>query len=109
VHRVNLKSDRGAGLEVFEVLGYSNGEDPGIWQGGGAEGAGEGGREGADQERPFGPAGRMVPILASPVVAYLNNRDAARRGAAVRFYGPSGQTPRAAPGSGHLAPAATSP
>jgi len=82
---------------VFEVLGYSNGADTVNLAGGRDQGAGEGGREGADK-RGLAQLGRVVPILASPVVAYLNNRDLQRAGeAAVRFYGTIRQLPRRRP------------
>lgn len=97
VHRVNLKSDR-ARDEVFEVLGYSNGADT-------VNLAGRAGpkvlarvAEKVLTKRGLAQLGRMVPILASPVVAYLNNRDLQRAGeAAVRFYGTIRQLPRRRP------------
>jgi len=46
-------------------------------------------------KRGLAQIGRIVPVLASPVVAYLNNRDLQRAGeAAVRFYGTIRQLPR---------------
>ena len=97
VHRVNLKSDR-ARNEVFEVLGYSNGADT-------VNLAGRAGpkvlarvAEKVLTKRGLAQLGRIVPILASPVVAYLNNRDLQRAGeAAVRFYGTIRQLPRRRP------------
>ena len=97
VHRVNLKSDR-ARDEVFEVLGYSNGADT-------VNLAGRAGpkvlarvAEKVLTKRGLAQFGRVVPILASPVVAYLNNRDLQRAGeAAVRFYGTIRQLPRRRP------------
>ena len=97
VHRVNLKSDR-ARDEVFEVLGYSNGADT-------VNLAGRAGpkvlakvAEKVLTKRGLAQLGRVVPILASPVVAYLNNRDLQRAGeAAVRFYGTIRQLPRRRP------------
>jgi hypothetical protein len=94
VHRVNLKSDR-ARDEVFEVLGYSNGADT-------VNLAGRAGpkviarvAEKVLTKRGLAQLGRIVPVLASPVVAYLNNRDLQRAGeAAVRFYGTIRQLPR---------------
>ena len=81
VHRVNLKSDR-ARDEVFEVLGYSNGADT-------VNLAGRAGpkvlarvAEKVLTKRGLAQFGRVVPILASPVVAYLNNRDLQRAGEA---------------------------
>ena len=99
VHRVNLKSDR-ARDEVFEVLGYSNGADT-------VNLAGRAGpkvlarvAEKVLTKRGLAQLGRIVPILASPVVAYLNNRDLQRAGeAAVRFYGTIRQLPRRRPAS----------
>jgi hypothetical protein len=87
VHKVNLKSTR-ARDEVFEVLGYSNG----------ATTVNLGTRAGpkllarfaekALAKRGLAQLGRAVPVLASPVVAWLNNRDLQRAGeAALRFYG----------------------
>jgi len=87
LHKVNLKSDR-AGGEVFEVLGYSNGADT-------VNLAGRAGpkvlarvAEKVLTKRGLEQLGRIVPVLASPVVAWLNNRDLQRAGeAALRFYG----------------------
>ena len=51
-------------------------------------------------KRGLAQLGRVVPILASPVVAYLNNRDLQRAGeAAARFYGTIRQLPRRRPAS----------
>src|SRR3954469_20805919 len=94
VHRVNLKSDR-ARDEVFEVLGYSNGADT-------VNLAGRAGpkvlarvAEKLLAKRGLAQLGRVVPVLASPVVPYLNNRDLQRPGkAAIRFYGTIRQLPR---------------
>jgi len=94
VHRVNLKSDR-ARDEVFEVLGYSNGADT-------VNLAGRAGpkvlarvAEKLLTKRGLAQLGRIVPVLASPVVAYLNNRDLQRAGeAASRFYGTIRQLPK---------------
>src|SRR5881392_1939304 len=94
VHRINLKSDR-ARDEVFEVLGYSNGADT-------VNLAGRAGpkllariAEKALTKRGLAQLGRAVPVIASPVVAFLNNRDLQRAGqAAVRFYGTIRQLPR---------------
>lgn len=87
LHKVNLKSER-ARDEVFEVLGYSNGADT-------VNLAGRAGpkllariAEKALTKRGLAQLGRAVPVIASPVVAYLNNRDLQRAGeAALRFYG----------------------
>ena len=87
LHKVNLKSDRARG-EVFEVLGYSNGADT-------VNLAGRAGpkvlarvAEKVLTKRGLEQLGRIVPVLASPVVAWLNNRDLQRAGeAALRFYG----------------------
>ena len=87
LHKVNLKSQR-ARDEVFEVLGYSNGADT-------VNIAGRAGpkllariAEKALTKRGLAQLGRAVPVIASPVVAYLNNRDLQRAGeAALRFYG----------------------
>ena len=97
VHRVNLKSDR-ARDEVFEVLGYSNGADT-------VNLAGRAGpkvlarvAEKLLAKRGLAQLGRVVPVLASPIVAYLNNRDLQRAGeAAVRFYGTIRQLPKRRP------------
>ena len=94
LNRVNLKSDR-AREEVFEVLGYSNGADT-------VNLAGRAGpkivarvAEKVLTKRGLAQLGRVVPVLASPVVAYLNNRDLQRAGeAAARFYGTIRQLPR---------------
>jgi hypothetical protein len=94
LHKVNLKSDR-ARDEVLEVLGYSNGADT-------VNLAGRAGpkvvarvAEKVLTKRGLAQLGRVVPVLASPVVAYLNNRDLQRAGeAAVRFYGTIRQLPR---------------
>jgi EcsC family protein len=87
LHKVNLKSER-ARDEVFEVLGYSNGADT----------VNLGSRAGPKlvariaekmlAKRGLEQLGRAVPVLASPLVAWLNNRDIQRAGAAaLRFYG----------------------
>lgn len=99
LHKVNLKSDRARG-EVFEVLGYSNGADT-------VNLAGRAGpkvvarvAEKVLTKRGLAQLGRVVPVLASPVVAYLNNRDLQRAGeAAARFYGTIRQLPRRRPAS----------
>jgi uncharacterized protein (DUF697 family) len=99
LHKVNLKSDR-ARDEVFEVLGYSNGADT-------VNLAGRAGPkvlarvvERVLTKRGLAQLGRVVPVLASPVVAYLNNRDLQRAGqAAVRFYGTIRQLSRRPPAS----------
>ncbi len=87
LHKVNLKSER-ARDEVFEVLGYSNGADT-------VNLAGRAGpkllariAEKVLVKRGLEQFGRAIPVIASPVVAYLNNRDLQRAGeAALRFYG----------------------
>src|SRR3954466_12697800 len=97
LHKVNLKSDR-ARDEVFEVLGYSNGADT-------VNLAGRAGpkvlarvAEKVLTKRGAAPLGRAVPVIASPVVAFLNNRDLQRAGqAAVRFYGTIRELPRRRP------------
>ncbi len=87
VHKINLKSER-AREEIFEVLGYSNGADT----------VNLGSRAGPKvlariaekilAKRGLSQLGRAVPVLASPLVAWLNNRDLQRAGeAALRFYG----------------------
>ena len=94
LHKVNLKSDR-ARDEIFEVLGYSNGADT-------VNLAGRAGpkllariAEKALTKRGLAQIGRAVPVIASPVVAYLNNRDLQKAGeAALRFYGTIRQLPR---------------
>ena len=91
LHKVNLKSDRARD----EVLGYSNGADT-------VNLAGRAGpkviarvAEKMLTKRGLAQIGRIVPVLASPVVAYLNNRDLQRAGeAAIRFYGTIRQLPR---------------
>jgi len=93
LHKVNLKSER-ARDEIFEVLGYSNGADT-------VNLAGRAGpkllariAEKALTKRGLAQLGRAVPVIASPVVAYLNNRDLQRAGeAALRFYGTIRQLP----------------
>ncbi|TMA22043.1 MAG: hypothetical protein E6J85_05990 [Deltaproteobacteria bacterium] len=94
VFRTNLKSAR-ARSEVFEVLGYSNGADtvnlasragPKIF----ARAA-----EKILAKKGLAQLGRAVPVVAAPVVAWLNNKDIQRAGeAAVRFYGTMRQLPR---------------
>jgi hypothetical protein len=87
LHKVNLKSDR-AREEVLEVLGYSNGADT-------VNLAGRAGPKLAARiaekvlaKRGLAQLGRAVPVVAAPLVAYLNNRDLQRAGdAALRFYG----------------------
>lgn len=87
LHKINLKSAR-ARDEVFEVLGYSNGADT-------VNLAGRAGPKLAARivekiltKRGLEQLGRAVPVVASPLVAYLNNRDLQRAGdAALRFYG----------------------
>ena len=94
LHKVNLKSSR-ARDEVFEVLGYSNGADT-------VNLAGRAGPKLAARiaekfltKRGLESLGRAVPVVASPLVAWLNNRDLQRAGdAALRFYG----TMRSLPG-----------
>ena len=94
LHKVNLKSER-AREEVFDVLGYSNGADT-------VNLAGRAGpkvvarvAEKVLTKRGLAQLGRAVPVLASPVVAYLNNRDLQRAGeAALRFYGTIRSLPR---------------
>ena len=93
VHKVNLKSSR-ARDEIFEVLGYSNGADT-------VNLASRAGpkllariAEKALTKRGLAQLGRAVPVVASPVVAWLNNRDLQRAGeAALRFYGTIRQLP----------------
>ena len=93
VFKTNLKSDRARG-EVFEVLGYSNGADT-------VNLAGRAGpkvlarvAEKVLTKRGLEQLGRIVPVLASPVVAWLNNRDLQRAGeAALRFYGTMSRLP----------------
>ncbi|HZX94823.1 MAG TPA: hypothetical protein VFE90_09930, partial [Myxococcales bacterium] len=49
-------------------------------------------------KRGLAQLGRAVPVIASPVVAFLNNRDLQRAGqAAVRFYGTIRELPRRRP------------
>jgi EcsC protein family len=94
VFRINLKSAR-ARSEVLEVLGYSNGADtvniasragPKVF----ARAA-----EKLLARRGLAQLGRVVPVVAAPVVAWLNNKDIQRAGeAAVRFYGTMRQLPK---------------
>ena len=97
LHKVNLKSDRARG-EVFEVLGYSNGADT-------VNIASRAGPklfarvvEKILAKKGLTTLGRALPVVAAPVVAYLNNKDIQRAGeAAVRFYGTMRQLPRRPP------------
>ena len=94
VFKANLKSTRARG-EVFEVLGYSNGADT-------VNLASRAGpklfariAETALAKRGLVSVGRALPVIAAPVVAYLNNKDIQRAGeAALRFYGTIRQLPR---------------
>ena len=94
VHRVNLKSDR-ARDEVFDVLGYSNGADT-------VNLASRAGpklfarvAEMVLTKRGLASLGRVLPVVAAPVSAWLNNKDIQRAGeAAVRYYGTLRQLPR---------------
>jgi EcsC protein family len=98
VFRTNLKSTR-ARSEVLEVLGYSNGADtvnlasragPKLF----ARAA-----EKILAKKGLAQLGRAVPVVAAPVVAWLNNKDIQRAGeAAVRFYGTMRELPRRRPG-----------
>jgi uncharacterized protein (DUF697 family) len=97
VFKANLKSDRARG-EVFEVLGYSNGADT-------VKLASRAGpkllarlAEALLAKRGLVSLGRVFPVVAAPVTAYLNNKDIQRAGeAAVRFYGTIRQLPRRSP------------
>jgi uncharacterized protein (DUF697 family) len=99
VFRANLKSAR-ARNEVLEVLGYSNGADtvnlasragPKIF----ARAA-----EKILAKKGLAQLGRVVPVVAAPFVAWLNNKDIQRAGeAAVRFYGTMRELPRRRPGT----------
>ncbi len=97
LHKVNLKSTR-ARDEIFEVLGYSNGADT-------VNLAGRAGPKVLARiaqkvltTRGLEQLGRAVPVIAAPVVAYLNNRDLQRAGeAALRFYGTIRQLPSRKP------------
>jgi len=99
VFRVNLKSAR-ARSEMFEVLGYSNGADtvniasragPKLF----ARAA-----EKVLAKKGLAQLGRVVPVVAAPVVAWLNNKDIQRAGeAAVRFYGTMRELPHRRPGA----------
>ena len=94
VFKTNLKSDR-ARSEVFEVLGYSNGADT-------VNLASRAGpkllarvAEAMLTKRGLASLGRVFPVVAAPVTAYLNNKDIQRAGeAALRFYGTIRQLPR---------------
>src|SRR5438270_247825 len=73
VFKANLKSDR-ARTEVFEVLGYSNGADT-------VNMASRAGpklfarvAEMVLTKRGLASLGRVLPVVAAPVSAYLNNR-----------------------------------
>jgi len=97
VFRTNLKSTR-ARSEVLEVLGYSNGADtvnlasragPKLF----ARAA-----EKILAKKGLAQLGRAVPVVAAPVVAWLNNKDIQRAGeAAVRFYGTIRELPHRRP------------
>jgi hypothetical protein len=99
VFRINLKSARARG-EVLEVLGYSNGADtvniasragPKLF----ARAA-----EKVLAKKGLAQLGRAVPVVAAPLVAWLNNKDIQRAGeAAVRFYGTIRELPRRRPGT----------
>src|SRR5438105_7705297 len=99
LHKVNLKSSR-ARDEVLEVLGYSNGADT-------VNLAGRAGpkvvarvAEKVLTKRGLAQIGRIVPVLASPVVAYLKNRDLQWAGeAAERIFVTIHQLPRRRPPS----------
>jgi hypothetical protein len=87
LHKVNLKSDR-ARAEVFEVLGYSNGADTVNLAGRAGPKLAARVAEKVLTKRGLEQLGRAVPIVASPLVAWLNNRDLQKAGqAAQRFYG----------------------
>jgi uncharacterized protein (DUF697 family) len=94
VFKTNLKSTRARG-EVFDVLGYSNGADT-------VNLASRAGpklfarvAEMILTKRGLVSLGRALPVVAAPVVAYLNNKDIQRAGeAAVRYYGTLRQLPR---------------
>jgi uncharacterized protein (DUF697 family) len=97
VFKTNLKSDRARG-EVFDVLGYSNGADTVTM----ATRAGPKllarVAEAMLTKRGLASLGRVFPIVAAPVTAYLNNKDIQRAGeAAVRYYGTMRQLPRRSP------------
>jgi hypothetical protein len=87
LHKVNLKSER-ARAEVFEVLGYSNGADTVNLTARAGPKLVARVAEKVLAKRGLAQLGRAVPVVASPVVAWLNNRDLQRAGeAAQRFYG----------------------
>ncbi|HEY2031030.1 MAG TPA: EcsC family protein [Myxococcales bacterium] len=87
LHKVNLKSDR-ARAEVFEVLGYSNGADTVNLAGRAGPKLAARVAEKVLTKRGLSQLGRAVPVVASPVVAWMNNRDLQKAGeAAQRFYG----------------------
>jgi uncharacterized protein (DUF697 family) len=94
VFKANLKSDR-ARTEVLEVLGYSNGADT-------VNLASRAGpklfarvAEMMLTKRGLASLGRVLPVVAAPVSAWLNNKDIQRAGeAAVRYYGTLRQLPR---------------
>jgi hypothetical protein len=92
LHKVNLKSER-AQDELLDLLGYANGAGPvmragpkvvgriaiALFQRGGL---------------PW--LGRAVPVIASPLTAYLNNRALKRVGdEAMRFYSKEGKKQKA--------------
>ena len=93
-NRAKLKSDR-ARTEIFEVLGYSNGADT-------VNLASRAGpklfarvAEMVLTKRGLASLGRVLPVVAAPVSAWLNNKDIQRAGdAAVRYYGTLRQLPR---------------
>jgi hypothetical protein len=89
---VNLKSPR-AQDELLDLLGYANGTGPLIRAGPKVVGR----IAVALLQRGGLPSlGRAVPVIASPLTAYLNNRALARVGAeALRYYSKEGKRQRA--------------
>jgi len=89
--KVNLKSQR-AQDELLDLLGYSNGSGPMVRAGPKVLGR----IAIALFERGGLPAlGRAVPVVASPLTAWLNNRALAKVGQeALRFYTREGSRPK---------------
>lgn len=92
LHQVNLKSER-AHNELLDVLGYANGTGPLVRAGPKVLGT----IAMAMLQRGGLPwLGRAVPVIASPLTAYLNNRALKRVGdEAMRFYAKEGKKQKA--------------
>jgi hypothetical protein len=92
LHKVNLKSER-AQNELLDLLGYANGTGPVLRAGPKVLGQ----IAVALLQRGGLPwLGRAVPVIASPLTAYLNNRALKRVGdEAMRFYSKEGKKQKA--------------